>query len=94
MKPIILDFSAFSIILLVCLLSFTTNAKQGVDVSTLVTNWSCLKNAGYSFAVARAWQSFGAFDQNVLANIRNAKAAGITNVDVYMFPCRGKSASS
>ena len=62
-------------------------------MSTLVTNWSCLRNAGYTFAIPRAWYSYGALDVNVKANIVNARAAGMPNVDVYMFPCRGKSAS-
>ncbi|CDW81675.1 glycosyl hydrolases family 25 protein [Stylonychia lemnae] len=70
-----------------------SQATQGVDVSQLVNNWSCLKSAGYNFAIPRAWCSYGGFDKNALQNIHNAKAAGITYVDVYMFPCRGKSAS-
>ena len=47
-----------------------------------------------SFAIPRAYKSYGAFDSNAVTNIKNARAAGIPYVDVYMFPCRGKSASS
>jgi hypothetical protein len=71
-----------------------TQATKGVDVSALVTNWSCLKSAGYSFAIPRAWKSYGAFDSNAIQNIKNARAAGFEYVDVYMFPCRGQSASN
>ena len=59
-----------------------------------MSNWQCIKQAGYSFAIPRAWKSYGAFDSNALANVRNARAAGIPYVDVYMFPCRGQSASA
>ncbi len=71
-----------------------TQATQGVDVSQLVNNWSCLKGAGYNFAIPRAWKSYGAFDSNSITNIHNARAAGIQFVDVYMFPCRGQSATN
>jgi hypothetical protein len=37
--------------------------------------------------------SYGAFDSHGLQNVKNARAAGIPYVDVYMFPCRGKSAA-
>lgn len=53
-----------------------------------------MKNAGYTFAIPRAWKSYGAFDSNAPANVKNAKAAGIQYVDVYMFPCRGQSATN
>ena len=80
--------------LLLAALFSATQATQGIDVSTLVSNWQCIKQAGYSFAIPRAWKSYGAFDSNALANVRNARAAGIPYVDVYMFPCRGQSASA
>lgn len=68
-------------------------ATYGVDVSQYVSSFSCLKGAGFDFAIPRAWCSYGGFDSNVKANIANARAAGFQYVDVYMFPCRGKSAS-
>merc|ERR1712173_412497 len=46
------------------------------------------------FTVTRAWRSYGSFDPNSITNLANAKAAGIPYNDVYMFPCRGESASS
>lgn len=45
------------------------------------------------FAIARAWRSSGTMDPNAVANIKNARAAGIPNVDVYLFPCRAHSAA-
>ena len=58
------------------------------------SGWSCLKSNGYEFAIPRAWRSYGAIDPNAVSNINHARAAGIQYVDVYMFPCRGKSAAS
>lgn len=34
------------------------------------------------------------FCSNVVSTVANAHAAGVEHVDVYMFPCKGKSASS
>jgi len=53
-----------------------------------------LKNAGYTNGIVRAWQSFGGFDSNAPASINAAKQAGISSVDVYLFPCAGKDAES
>jgi hypothetical protein len=43
----------------------------------------------------RGYLSYGAVDPNVNMNmnIKNSQAAGLTT-DIYMFPCRGKSAQS
>ena len=72
----------------------TVQATKGVDVSDLVNNWSCLKSSGYDFAIPRGYCSYGGVDSNINRNIANAHNAGIQFVDVYMFPCRGKSASA
>ena len=60
---------------------------SGVDVSSYVDTWSCLKSNGYEFAIVRGYQSFGAVDPNASKTIANAKAAGIEYVDTYFFPC-------
>ena len=67
----------------------------GVDVSQLfsTSTYQCMKNNGYSFVIIRGWYSFGAVDKNVVSNLNNAKAAGLIT-DIYMFPCRGKSATA
>jgi len=44
--------------------------------------------------ITRAWMSYGAFDSNAPKNLNNAQSAGIQYRDVYMFPCRGESAST
>uniref|UniRef100_A0A6B2LIR1 Lysozyme n=1 Tax=Arcella intermedia TaxID=1963864 RepID=A0A6B2LIR1_9EUKA len=63
-------------------------AVTGVDVSQAVSEsaWKCL-HGSKSFAVVRGYQSVGRVDPNAEANVRNAKAAGIPYVDVYLFPC-------
>ena len=65
----------------------------GIDISDALKqdDWKCLKtNSDLSWAVVRAYHSFGAFDNSSLTNLKNANDAGIENVDVYMFPCSGK----
>jgi len=88
-------------IILVCLFFIniqTSQATYGVDVSSPVSSstFTCMRNAGYSFAIVRAYQSTGSPDPNVVATVRNAHAAGVPYVDVYMFPCPrcGKSAAA
>ena len=49
--------------------------------------WQCIKTHGVDFLTARAYRSFGSVDPNVITNIKNARAAGIKEVDVYIFPC-------
>ena len=70
-------------------------ATYGVDISqaTSTSSFSCMKNNGINFAIPRAYCSYGAVDSNGYSNINNARSAGIPYVDVYMFPCRGKSAT-
>ena len=74
----------------------TAWATQGIDYATAETKAThqCWKNAGMSFAIPRAWRSYGSFDPNGPTNVANARAAGFQFVDIYMFPCRGKSATS
>lgn len=81
-------------LILVAMVLFTL-AKKGVDVSTKVSKkkFKCMKKKGYRLAIPRAWKSYGAFDKNAKANIKNARAAKM-KAHVYMFPCRGKSAKS
>jgi len=64
-------------------------AYTGVDVSTSISTaaFVCLKSSNYSFVVTRGYQEVGRVDPNVVTNIRNARTAGISFVDVYIFPC-------
>ena len=83
------------IYLVILLLVTPTLTIKGVDISQLfsTSTYQCMKNNGMSFAIPRGFYSFGAVDDNVVSNLNNARAAGLIT-DIYMFPCRGKSASS
>jgi len=61
---------------------------KGVDLSDpcSASGFACLMNAGYQYAVIRAWRSSGVWDPDCSANIDNAISAGMSPVDVYMFP--------
>jgi GH25 family lysozyme M1 (1,4-beta-N-acetylmuramidase) len=71
------------------------NATLGVDVSQLFSQstYQCMKSSGYNFAIIRGYCSFGGPDHNAVQSLRNAKGAGLIT-DIYMFPCRGKSATA
>lgn len=70
-------------------------ATKGVDISQPCNEFSCLKSSyAVDFSITRAWLSTGYFDSASITNLNNAKAAGIPYNDVYMFPCRGKSAAT
>jgi hypothetical protein len=47
---------------------------------------SCLAQAGNTFAIVRAWRSYGGSDPNAPTSLANLKAAGL-ETDVYAFPC-------
>ena len=75
------------ILIFVLCLALPSLATLGVDVSSLTNTFSCLHGAGYQFAIVRGYQSSGNVDPNVVQNIKNARAGGMANVDVYLFPC-------
>jgi GH25 family lysozyme M1 (1,4-beta-N-acetylmuramidase) len=81
-------------LLLVTLFS-QANCVYGVDVSQLygADVYTCMKNAGITFANTRGYHSYGGLDQNAVKSLSNIKAAGL-KADVYMFPCRGKEAAA
>lgn len=66
-----------------------------MDVSSSVSadQFKCLKGDGIEFAIVRAWHSYGGFDDNAPGTVKNAWAGGMADVDVYLFPCRSKSAA-
>ena len=82
-------------VLLVSLLIVYSLCTLGVDVSQLFSTatYQCMKNSGYNFAIIRGYCSYGGVDANIISNLHNARAAGLTT-DIYMFPCRGKSGSA
>ena len=65
----------------------------GVDVSQPVSkaDWKCLQTPGgqgpVEFAIVRVHEETGHIDENGLATIKAAHAAGIPHVDGYLFPC-------
>ncbi|CAF1566998.1 unnamed protein product [Rotaria sp. Silwood1] len=67
----------------------TILARLGVDVSQSVSQeqFACLKDSGYKFVIVRAYRSVGVVDTNSAQTIKNARAAGLNNVDAYLFPC-------
>lgn len=73
-----------------------TGAVYGVDVSETVSTStaSCLKSAGVSMVIARAFHSTGTIDTSACSTLNNAKTESIAYRDVYMFPCPTCSASA
>ena len=82
-------------VIVVALLVGATKAELGIDVSQLfsVENYTCAKNNGYTFGIVRGYCSFGGLDHNTNQSLENMRKAGL-KTDVYMFPCRGKSAKA
>jgi hypothetical protein len=76
---------------LTALLIFLVSCRLGVDHSELTTveQFKCLLGLGKTYAIYRAWKSFGAFDENAPKSIANAYTAGfkLEDVGVYIFPC-------
>lgn len=83
------------IFLLIALTVYQVNSTLGLDLAGAFTvaNFQCIKNAGYSFVIIRGYRSPGSLDTNANQSLTNAKTVGLTT-DIYMFPCRGKSASA
>lgn len=82
-------------VLVVILIFCQVNCITGLDMagSFSTSTFQCIKNAGYTFAILRAYRSMGSFDTTVTQSLTNAKSAGLTT-DIYMFPCRGKNATA
>jgi len=78
-----------------CVSGPPSNDTYGVDVATLVSSstWTCLKNDNNNWAIVRAFRSTGAIDPNACGSLNNARTAGLTYRDAYIFPCPTCSAS-
>lgn len=87
--------SKIFIVLVLCATIYSANCVLGVDVSQLfsTSTYQCMKNNGYEFNIIRGYCSYGGIDHNAVQNLNNARAAGLIT-DIYMFPCRGKSATA
>ncbi|RHZ54922.1 hypothetical protein Glove_421g91 [Diversispora epigaea] len=92
-------FTALAIFTIVVSMTNQAFARLAIDVSALtsVATFKCTKNLGYELAIIRGYREAygripgGGIDPNFLKNYNNAKKAGYTNIDVYMFPCTGRS---
>jgi len=73
------------IIYLICITGAL--ATVGVDLSQECTDFTCLYNEGFRYAIIRAWMSSGEPDPVGPHTIYNAWAGGMEDVDVYFFPC-------
>ena len=75
----------------------TTATALGLDVSNSFTKpaqWTCLHTANITWGVVRAYHSYGSFDTNAPGTLAAAKSSGFNDMDVYLFPCASKSATS
>lgn len=72
---------------------------SAVDSSTLVSTATYSKALGEGFtkAIIRGFEEAcgvgGEVDPNFVSSYNNARAAGITNIDTYWFPCNGSGNS-
>lgn len=72
---------------------------HGVDSSSLVpeATFSKAKGEGFTKAVIRGFEEAcsvgGEVDPNFVSSYNNARAAGITNIDTYWYPCTGSGNS-
>nr|CAD2132062.1 unnamed protein product [Meloidogyne enterolobii] len=64
-------------------------SDKGIDISSPANleQTKCFKKNGYKSIYIRVWQSNNKFDSNSVNTIKNARTAGIDNVDCYVFPC-------
>jgi hypothetical protein len=84
----------------ISLLALATSALAlvyGVDSSVYVpeATYAKAKSEGFTKAIMRGFEEAcgvgGEIDPNWVASYNNARAAGITNIDMYWFPCTGSA---
>ena len=83
----------FCDILILTLIVWSCQTAKVVDLFGRFSNFTCLTSLGYSHSIVRAYHSYGAIDTEAPTSIMNSNRAGMTT-DVYMFPCRGKNATT
>ncbi|KAK6765992.1 hypothetical protein RB195_025730 [Necator americanus] len=87
--------SCSPVILLAALFGVNLAATGFDAIGAISTSqFECMKTHGYSFFIGRVFRSNGAVDSQGIQNIKNAKAAGISHVDGYIFPCTSSSCAS
>jgi hypothetical protein len=86
-----------AIIILATFTSLTLGLLHAVDSSGAVSQATFVtaKSEGFTKAIIRGYfeacGSGGQVDPNFASSYKNARAAGITNIDAYWFPCTGAS---
>jgi hypothetical protein len=89
--------SAQLVVILAALASSTFGLLHAVDSSVAVpeATYATAKSEGFTKAIIRGYYeacgSGGQVDPNFVSSYKNARAAGITNIDAYWFPCTGAS---
>lgn len=78
---------------IVAMAAIQAQSALAVDISGKFSNYTCLKGSGRDLAIIRAYHSYGAIDTDAPLNIKQSNAAGLLT-DVYLFPCRGKNATT
>ncbi len=77
------------ICVVVVFLFHTTSATLGVDMSLQQcqsagsSNWRCLRNKGYSFAIVEAWNGGFQYNTRIKQCTEDAWNSGMDHVDVY-----------
>ncbi|RHZ65918.1 hypothetical protein Glove_310g14 [Diversispora epigaea] len=92
-------FTALAIFTIIVSMTNQAFARLAIDVSALTSaaTFKCTKNLGFERAIIRGYREAygrnpgGGIDPNFLKNYNNAKKAGYTYIEVYMFPCTGRS---
>ncbi|VDM74389.1 unnamed protein product, partial [Strongylus vulgaris] len=66
-----------------------SEAILGFDTAQAIPpeRFKCLQRHNYSFFIARVYRSLGSADPVGIQNIKNARIAGWTDIDAYIFPC-------
>ena len=77
--------------------SLCLSSRYGIDSSVLLSteNFLCLINEkNISYIKMRIYRSIGDIDSNCVSSIHSAYLSGITDIDVYIFPCISSSSYS
>ena len=80
-------------LLIIVLLSISAQSVKVFDLAGTFKGFQCMKDLGYELSIIRAYHSYGAIDVTAPANIQLSNQIGLAT-DVYMFPCRGKNATT
>ena len=84
------------VVLTLCLLStlsFVSVAKMGFDISAFIGPVNCFQDlaaAGHSYMIIEL-QSTKVWNKDLIYNINAARAAGINDIDVYLFPQKDRT---